>query len=95
LDLVSNTLSQNSIGPQEVARLSAGKRQGLRQYIKLFVIWAGNEIKKRFLLMTARKIIIMDMSSGPNEMELRGLSAIIISLSLGYYLIKRSGSAEK
>jgi uncharacterized membrane protein (DUF373 family) len=47
------------------------------------------------LISAARKIIIMDMGSGPNEMELLGLSAIIISLSLGYYLIKRSGSTEK
>ena len=47
------------------------------------------------LISAARKIIIMDIDSGPNEMELLGLSAIIISLSLGYYLIKRSGSAEK
>jgi len=47
------------------------------------------------LIVIARKVIIMEINDGTNEMGLLGLSAIIISLSLGYYLIKRSESIEK
>ena len=47
------------------------------------------------LIVIARKVIIMEINDGTNDMGLLGLSAIIISLSLGYYLIKRSGSIEK
>lgn len=44
------------------------------------------------LIAMARKVIIMEINDSPNDLGLLGLSAIIISLSLGYYLIKRSGS---
>jgi len=47
------------------------------------------------LIAIARKVIIMEINDGTNDMGLLGLSAIIISLSLGYYLIKRSESIEK
>ncbi len=47
------------------------------------------------LIVMARKVIIMEINDGTDDMGLLGLSAIIISLSLGYYLIKRSGSLEK
>ena len=47
------------------------------------------------LIVMARKVIIMEINDGTDDMGLLGLSAIIISLSLGYYLINRSGSLEK
>ncbi|MHB8117211.1 MAG: phosphate-starvation-inducible PsiE family protein [Methanothrix sp.] len=47
------------------------------------------------LIAIARKVIIMEIDDSTNDMGLIGLSAIIVSLSLGYYLIKRSGSIEK
>jgi len=47
------------------------------------------------LIVMARKVIIMEINDGTDDMGQLGLSAIIISLSLGYYLIKRSGSIEK
>ncbi|MCX6678147.1 MAG: phosphate-starvation-inducible PsiE family protein [Methanothrix sp.] len=47
------------------------------------------------LIAIARKVIIMEINDDTNEMGLIGLSAIIISLSLGYFLIKRSGSMGK
>jgi uncharacterized membrane protein (DUF373 family) len=47
------------------------------------------------LMVVARKVIIMEINDNTNDMGLLGLSAIIISLSLGYYLIRRSGSIEK
>ena len=47
------------------------------------------------LIAIARKVIIMEIDDSTNDMGLIGLSAIIISLALGYYLIKRSESYEK
>ena len=47
------------------------------------------------LIVMARKVIIMEINDGTDDMGQLGPSAIIISLSLGYYLIKRSGSIEK
>ncbi|MDD4161448.1 MAG: phosphate-starvation-inducible PsiE family protein [Methanothrix sp.] len=47
------------------------------------------------LITIARKVIIMDMNNDPNDMELLGFSAVIISLSLGYYLINRSRPVKK
>ncbi|MCX6674714.1 MAG: phosphate-starvation-inducible PsiE family protein [Methanothrix sp.] len=47
------------------------------------------------LIVIARKVILMEINDGTNDMGLLGLSAIIISLSVGYYLIKRSESIEK
>lgn len=47
------------------------------------------------LMVVARKVIIMEISDSTDDMGFLGLSAIIISLSLGYYLIRRSGSIEK
>ena len=47
------------------------------------------------LIVMARKVIIMEINDGTDDMGQLGLSAIIISLSLGYYLIKRSGSLKK
>ncbi len=44
------------------------------------------------LIAVARKIVLMDLSyySG---LEILGIAAIVISLSLGYYFIKKSGGA--
>jgi len=42
------------------------------------------------LISVARKVILMDLNDGPDYMGLLGLSVIIISLSLAYYLIKKS-----
>jgi uncharacterized membrane protein (DUF373 family) len=42
------------------------------------------------LISVARKVILMDLNDGPDYMGLLGFSVIIISLSLGYYLIKKS-----
>ena len=47
------------------------------------------------LITIARKVVIMDMNNDPNDMELLGFSAVIISLSLGYYLINRSRPVKK
>ncbi len=47
------------------------------------------------LIVMARKVIIMEINDSTDDMGLLGISAIIISLSLGYYLIKRSESLEK
>jgi uncharacterized membrane protein (DUF373 family) len=46
------------------------------------------------LIAVARKVILMEMNGQSADMELLGLSAVIISLSLGYYLIKKSTSRE-
>jgi uncharacterized membrane protein (DUF373 family) len=42
------------------------------------------------LISVARKVILMGLNDTPDYMGLIGLSVIIISLSLGYYLIKKS-----
>jgi len=42
------------------------------------------------LISVARKVILMDLNDGPDYMGLLGLSVIIISLSVAYYLIKKS-----
>lgn len=47
------------------------------------------------LIAISRKVIIMEIEGDPNEMELIGLSALIVALSLGYYLINKSGSIKK
>jgi uncharacterized membrane protein (DUF373 family) len=47
------------------------------------------------LIVLARKVIIMGINDGTNYTEQHGLSAIILSLSVGYYLIKRNGSITK
>ncbi|OPY49662.1 MAG: Phosphate-starvation-inducible E [Methanosaeta sp. PtaU1.Bin112] len=47
------------------------------------------------LIAISRKVIIMEIEGDPNEMELIGLSALIIALSLGYYLVNRSGSIKE
>jgi hypothetical protein len=36
----------------------------------------------------------MEIEGDPNEMELIGISALIIALSLGYYLVNKSGSIK-
>jgi uncharacterized membrane protein (DUF373 family) len=46
------------------------------------------------LIAISRKVIIMEIEGDPNEMELVGLSALIIALSVGYYLINKSGSIK-
>jgi len=46
------------------------------------------------LIAMTRKVILMEMNGQSTVMDLLGLSAIIISLSLGYYLIKRSTSRQ-
>ncbi len=46
------------------------------------------------LIAISRKVIIMEIEGDPNEMELVGLSSLIIALSVGYYLINRSGSIK-
>jgi uncharacterized membrane protein (DUF373 family) len=46
------------------------------------------------LIAMARKVILMEMNGASDNLELIGLSAIIISLSIGYYLIKKSTSRE-
>jgi uncharacterized membrane protein (DUF373 family) len=46
------------------------------------------------LIAISRKVIIMEIEGDPNEMELIGLSALIVALSVGYYLINRSGSIK-
>lgn len=47
------------------------------------------------MIAMARKVIIMEMNGQSDDMTLIGLSAIILSLSLGYYLIKKSSAGEK
>jgi uncharacterized membrane protein (DUF373 family) len=47
------------------------------------------------MIAMARKVIIMEMNGRSDELELIGLSAIILSLSVGYYLIKKSSAGEK
>jgi len=46
------------------------------------------------LIAISRKVILMEIKDDTNEMELIGLSAVIIALSIGYYLISRSGSIK-
>jgi uncharacterized membrane protein (DUF373 family) len=46
------------------------------------------------LISVARKVILMDLNDSPDYMGLIGLSVIIISLSLGYYLIKKSSQSS-
>ncbi len=46
------------------------------------------------LIAMTRKVILMEMNGKSTVMDLFGLSAVIISLSLGYYLIKKSTSRE-
>ncbi len=46
------------------------------------------------LIAISRKVIIMEIEGDPNDMELIGLSALIIALSIGYYLINRSGAIK-
>jgi uncharacterized membrane protein (DUF373 family) len=47
------------------------------------------------LIAISRKVIIMEMEGDTNEMGFIGLSAIILALSLGYYLISRNESMIK
>jgi uncharacterized membrane protein (DUF373 family) len=46
------------------------------------------------LIAISRKVIIMEIEGDPNEMELVGISALIIALSVGYYLINKSVSIK-
>jgi uncharacterized membrane protein (DUF373 family) len=46
------------------------------------------------LISVARKVILMGLNDTPDYMGLIGLSVIIISLSLGYYLIKKSSQSS-
>ena len=46
------------------------------------------------LIAISRKVIIMEIEGDPSEMELIGLSALIVALSVGYYLVNRSGSIK-
>jgi uncharacterized membrane protein (DUF373 family) len=46
------------------------------------------------LIAISRKVIIMEIEGDPNDMELIGLSALIVALSVGYYLINKSGSIK-
>jgi uncharacterized membrane protein (DUF373 family) len=47
------------------------------------------------LIAISRKVIIMEIEGDPSEMELIGLSSLIVALSLGYYLVNKSGSIKK
>ncbi len=47
------------------------------------------------MIAMARKVIIMEMNGHADDLALIGLSAIILSLSVGYYLIKKSSAGEK
>ena len=47
------------------------------------------------MIAMARKVIIMEMNGHVDDLALIGLSAIILSLSVGYYLIKKSSAGEK
>lgn len=46
------------------------------------------------LISVARKVILMDLNDVPDYMGLLGLSVIIISLSMAYYLIKKSSQSS-
>jgi len=46
------------------------------------------------LIAISRKVIIMEIEGDPNDLELIGLSALIIALSVGYYLINKSGAIK-
>lgn len=47
------------------------------------------------LIAISRKVIVMEIEGDPSETELVGNSALIIALSLGYYLVNKSGSIKK
>ncbi|MGB3943856.1 MAG: phosphate-starvation-inducible PsiE family protein [Methanothrix sp.] len=46
------------------------------------------------IIAVARKVIILDVKALPS-MTLIGIAAIVISLSVGYYLVKKSQQDEK
>lgn len=47
------------------------------------------------LIAISRKVIVMEIEGDPSETELIGVSVLIIALSLGYYLVNKSGSMKK
>ncbi len=47
------------------------------------------------LIAMARKVLIMEINGYSDATQLFGLSAVVIALSIGYYLIKRSSRCEK
>jgi uncharacterized membrane protein (DUF373 family) len=47
------------------------------------------------LIAISRKVIVMEIEGDPSEAELVGISALIVALSLGYYLVNKSGSIKK
>ena len=46
------------------------------------------------IIAMARKVIILDVVALPS-MTLLGIAAIVVSLSAGYYLVKKSQQDEK
>ena len=47
------------------------------------------------LIAISRKVIVMEIEGDPSEAELVGISALIVALSLGYYLVNKGGSIKK
>ncbi|VVB70771.1 Phosphate-starvation-inducible E [uncultured archaeon] len=47
------------------------------------------------LIAMARKLLIMEINGYSDSTQLFGLSAVVIALSIGYYLIKKSSSCKE
>jgi len=71
--------------------------------VELLETFKNYELEKTFnvqivflvaMIAMARSVIIMEIGGASGEMDMVGMAAIIASLSLGYYLIKKSRPME-